>query len=814
MSGVEGAAVEPAELLAGLRVVEIGCGIAGPLVGMLLAEQGAEVVRVVSGPEPNPDPLLDAILGRGKLEAEVAWHHPEGRAILEILVANADIVIECPPALGGRRPDLDYERIRAETNPGLIDCLITPFPEYDPRAALPGHEAIAGAAGCLYSKPLGRPQYHDFSIGSVSSALYAANGVLAALIARLKLGRGQRVESNLYQCNMVAQVLQIFMQAGVPRGFLPLKMVGSPAMRCWECKDGRYVYLHITMPAHNVRILELLESGGFAAQARRLRSVMSPETMRDPSQVKSIPEAKRIKAIYEEVFVEQTADEWEALIGQELCCIKVRTVEEWLEDSLAAGMSDACRLDDSVFGELLAPGALVTSPEIQNTITPMVREAERFSELRERWTAEPSPLATAPAAPEVGQPEAPLAGVRVMDFSRIIAGPCAARVLAELGAEVISLQSPTNLDWALSFHLIFNAGKKSVTLDFKDEAGKEKLWAVLEDFQPDAFIQNYRNLDVARAVGVDPESMRRHFPKIAYTHLNAYGNHGVWKDRPGFEQVVQAVSGIQVAYARGGRPKLLPSPIIDIGCGLLGAFGTLLGLFHQRRTGAGLVATTHLTSVSVLLQLPQIVAMQRQRALAQAKTRGATVTWDPDGEVVAGVLSALTGSVCLAGPRRDLRRWLAHQGWAGNGHALEGRELEAAAEHFSSWSLRRWTRSLEEAGVSERVALLPYPRIRRLVGELPRVDPRPRPFLRRRPYPGCEQPLAFLRLPLNLSVSPLPEIDPPALRGGDSEEILGRIGEAVAREAGAVPYPPNKPLLVWLGSVIRWGYFAWKSGNI
>ena len=84
----------------------------------------------------------------------------------------------------------------------------------------------------------------------------------------------------------------------------------------------------------------------------RACQVMSPDTMRDPSQVKSIPEAKKIKAIYEEVFRSRPADEWEDRLGQELCCIKVRQVDEWLEDSLRAGMSDACRIEDPVFGEL------------------------------------------------------------------------------------------------------------------------------------------------------------------------------------------------------------------------------------------------------------------------------------------------------------------------------------------------------------------------------------------------------------------------------------------------------------------------------
>jgi len=764
-----------------LHVVELGGGIAASVATMLLAEHGAEVVRVGSG---TADPVLDAILGRGKIDIDIDIDDPAWRELLD----HADVVVAAPEA-----PEIDFDALR-ERNPGLISCRVAAFPTQDPRAALPPHEAAAGMAGFLFNKPIGKPFFHDFAVGSVTSGLYAAIGTAAALVARERIGCGQHVDTSYYEAALSSQVLQILAKTGIPRAFMPLRMIGSPFMRVWQCGDDRYVYLHITMPKHNVRMLEILEANDYQREVAEIRAIMSPQTMRDPSQVKSISEAKKLKAIYTRIFRSQPAIAWEELLGHDLCCIKVRTVEEWLPDSIEAGMSDACRIDDPVLGDLLVPGPLVDRPESPARVEP--RHLTNLDAVLKEWQQRPRAEWHALREVELTHP---LAGTRVVDLSRIIAGPCAARVLAELGAEVVSIQSETRLDWALSFHLIFNAGKRSVTLDFTDDAGKDKLWAILDDVQPDVLIHNYRHLELAEEIGVGPAQVRARFPGITYTHLNAYGNHGVWKDRPGFEQVVQAVSGIQVAYARGARPKLLPSPIIDIGCGLLGAFASVVGLYNARRTGTGTVATTHLTTMAVLLQLPRVAEIQR--ALAPR---------DTDRQVVAGIASARGRPVCVTGPRRDIHRWLEHAGIACHDDDV----VAALADGLRWHSVSHWQRSLNDAGLGDRVALVPNPRIGRAVEEIAELDPRPAAIVRRRNFPGAPHPLTFVGCPLRLSSTPLADIGPPPLRGTHTRDVLGRVGVDVPRDTGLIAYPPEKPFLLWLLSFIRWGYFAWKSGNI
>ncbi len=792
----------PLLLLNGVRIVELGRSIAAPLAGMVLAEQGAEVVRVVLNSDDSADPVLDAILARGKTEVRLDTSRPEDRDTLYRLLAQTDILVENMPA-----GTLDAEAIRRSVNPGLISCSLPGFLPGDERAALPDYEAVAGTAGFLYDKPIGAPQYHELPVGSVMAGLHAANAMVACLIARLEIGRGQHIETSVYHANLFAQVLPILVKTGVPRGFLPLKMIGTPFMSSWLCGDGRYIYLHITLPAHNARILEMLLGLGYGAEVGRLRGILSAETARDPSQVKSIPEAKGIRAAYAAIFLTRSADEWEKLLGKELCCIKVRTVEEWVDCSLEAGMTDVCEIDDPVLGALKAPGPAVHSPDRLPVLRARSCERKVFDELLARWEAEPRPKVIEPTA-KGAEFKHPLQGIRVVDLSRVIAGPCAARVLAEFGAEVVSVQSPSSLDWALSFHLVFNAGKKSVTLDFTTEEGKKKLWALLDELQPHAFLQNYRHLNVAKAAGVHPEAMFARFPGIVYTHLNAYGNEGSWQDRPGFEQVVQAVTGIQLAYGRGGRPKLLPTPIIDIGSGLSGALATLLGLYHHKKTGKGSFAATHLTSTAVLFQMPKMAASQRKAAMDHAG-----IAFDPGREIVGGIVRGLDAFGCVAGPRADITRWLRAAGlWKGEGDGIE--LLMTSVKRFWMRPLEHWQATMLRAGVAETVVLVPSPKMGTLLQDIRRTDPGPLPLVRKRVFPGCPSELTFVRNPVRMGRTPIADVAPSPERGRDTREVLGRIGETLAEGAGVVPYPENKPLLAWVASFVRWGYFAWRSGNI
>ncbi|HOU52949.1 MAG TPA: CoA transferase [Myxococcota bacterium] len=781
--------------LQGVRILETSRGIAARIATMVLADQGADVVRIPLR-EDHPDPVIGALLDRNKTVARLTADSEEGRQAFRDLLPHADAWVE--DLLPGEGKDLEEASLGSPQS--LVRLSLPAFRDGDPRQGLPHPEVAAAVAGCLYARPLGAPRWHDLPVTPVVGGLFGANGLLAALIARLRTGQGQRVTVPLHHGTLFAQILQVLMGSGVPRGFLALKMVATPFMHSWPCQDGRHVYLHITLPAHNARMISLLEEIGHPQEARDLRAALSDETMRDPSQVKDLAEAKAIEEVLRRIFRLRPAREWEALLGRELCCIEVRTVDQWMRDSRAAGMEDVVSLADPELGEVEAPGPGFRCREMPPGVAPRQVTGDLRATVR-RWRE----------APGIGAPlepgrhlRHPLEGIRVADLSRIIAGPTAGRLLAEMGAEVTAIQGPTDLAWALSFHLLFNVGKRTVTIDFTTPEGKARLQALIRHLDPHALIQNYRNLEVARDVGVGPEDLARSFPGMVQTHLNAYGNEGDWQHRPGFEQVVQAVTGIQMTYGGGQRPRLLPTPVIDIGTGLAGALATQVGLWHRLRTGRGCRVETHLTWTALLLQYPQVAAVHRQRLAGQGRPLAPATT------PVATIVRALDGPMAVAGTPEDLAAWLGVQGPGQAAPEVLRRRLARQA-----WTrpVAAWQRDLESRGMGNRVLCIAVPRVKGLVRDLSRQDPSRPPPVRLRPYPGVVRPLAFVRLPLDFSATPLREGLPPPRRGQDTAEVLREAGLVPGAGDGVLPYPENRPLLAWLWEVARWGWFAWRSGS-
>ncbi|MEK6244955.1 MAG: CoA transferase [Pseudomonadota bacterium] len=176
--------------------------------------------------------------------------------------------------------------------------------------------------------------------------------------------------------------------------------------------------------------------------------------------------------------------------------------------------------------------------------------------------------------------ERPLGGVRVLDLTRVLAGPTCARTLAEHGADVLKItgahlpdSGPSELDTGI--------GKLSAHLDLRTPAGVETLRALLRE--ADVFSQSYRPGALA-ARGFSPEQAAQLRPGIVYVTLSAWGTEGPWHDRRGFDSIVQTVNGM--AYAQGGqKPKLMPVSAIDYVSGYLMAYGAMVAL--ARRVGEG-----------------------------------------------------------------------------------------------------------------------------------------------------------------------------------------------------------------------------------
>ncbi|WP_107313202.1 CoA transferase [Burkholderia metallica] len=194
-------------------------------------------------------------------------------------------------------------------------------------------------------------------------------------------------------------------------------------------------------------------------------------------------------------------------------------------------------------------------------------------------------IGAAPREP-IGRGEAghALAGVRVLDLTRIIAGPVAGRTLASYGAHTLLVNAP-HLPNIAPLVIDNGRGKRSTWIDLRDAAGVDTLHALVRD--ADVFVQSYRpGALAARGFGLQDLAARR--PGIVYVSISAYGHAGPWAQRRGFDSLVQSASGIawqeqQAAHAHA--PGHLPCQALDHATGYLAAFGAMIALARRSREG-------------------------------------------------------------------------------------------------------------------------------------------------------------------------------------------------------------------------------------
>lgn len=215
---------------------------------------------------------------------------------------------------------------------------------------------------------------------------------------------------------------------------------------------------------------------------------------------------------------------------------------------------------------------------------------------RDEWQAHPQGLAVAslplleivkigesPPEPAGAGPRA-LSGLRVLDLTRVIAGPVCGRALAAYGADVLLVTAP-HLPNLPALVIDTGLGKLSTSLDLRQAGHADRLRSLA--LGADVFCQSYRPGALARR-GLAPEDLARLRPGIVYVTLSAFGHSGPWRERRGFETIIQSVTGMaheQGMATGGGRPQHLPAQVVDHGTGYLAGFGALIALARRAREG-------------------------------------------------------------------------------------------------------------------------------------------------------------------------------------------------------------------------------------
>jgi CoA:oxalate CoA-transferase len=188
----------------------------------------------------------------------------------------------------------------------------------------------------------------------------------------------------------------------------------------------------------------------------------------------------------------------------------------------------------------------------------------------------------------------PLAGIKVLDLSRVLAGPYCTALLADLGAEVIKLEPPAGDDYRhigpfkdgeSALFTLNNRGKKSVVLDLKKPADLELAQALAA--RVDVVVENFRP-GVAARLGLGAEALRKANPGLVYCSISGFGQEGPFKDLPAYDLVVQAMSGLMAATGEdGGAPLKTGESIADLVAGLFASWSIMAALVQRNATGRG-----------------------------------------------------------------------------------------------------------------------------------------------------------------------------------------------------------------------------------
>jgi crotonobetainyl-CoA:carnitine CoA-transferase CaiB-like acyl-CoA transferase len=247
---------------------------------------------------------------------------------------------------------------------------------------------------------------------------------------------------------------------------------------------------------------------------------------------------------------------------------------------------------------------------------------------------------------------APLARICVLDLTRVRAGPHAVRQLSDWGARVIKIEGPADDDMTGSRngsdYQNLNRNKRGIVLDLKRPAGVEVLRRLAA--KADVLFENFRP-DVKHRLGIDYTALQEVNPRLVYTSISGFGQDGPYRERPGFDQIAQAMAGMMSITGEPGQvPQRVGIPIADLCSGLYAAIGVLIALLEREVTGRGRWVQTSLLQAQVAM-----LDFQATTWLVDGKVPGQIGNRHPY-TVPMGVFPAADGNVVIGASGQEQYR--------------------------------------------------------------------------------------------------------------------------------------------------------------
>jgi crotonobetainyl-CoA:carnitine CoA-transferase CaiB-like acyl-CoA transferase len=688
--------------LSGLRVLELATDVAGPYATKLLADAGADVLKVehpdggdpmrrwtASGTPlpPGENGVLFRFLNTSKRSTAVAWDRPDGRERLRALVASADVVVESV----GPEAGVDWDAVAA-ANPRASLVSISWFGRTGPWQGRPATEftvqAWSGATairGTLDRPPLSA----GGRLGEWLGGGYAAIGALAAAEGTRRSGRGQHVDLSLLE------VLHLSM---APFGTVVASFGGSAVL------SNRTVEIPSIEPAADGFV-------GFCTITNQqwrdfLVLIERGELVDDPELAHYFTRNERRAEVYAMIHA------W----------TKSRTIAEIVERATLLRIPVAPIGTGATvpgFEQFRTRGAYVPAPAgdvvqprppyrlQRGTLRPLAAAPRLGAHDGEGFADVP------PRASDGGDRARPFAGLRVVDFTMFWAGPFVGHFLATLGADVIkveSIQRPDGIrfastqqptadrwwEWCGMFHGM-NAGKRGVTLDLSRPRGLELARALIA--KSDAVVENFspRVLD---NLGLRYDDLARENPGLVMVRMPAFGLDGPWRDRTGFAQTMEQISGMAWMTGFADGPPVIPRGPCDPLAGMHAVLALLVALAERRTSGRGQLVESTMVEAALNAAAEPVLEWQAYgRLLARDGNRG-PVAAPQNLYACRGVEQWLALAVATDAQWRSLVALMGHPAWATD-PALATHAGRRAAHDVLDRELARWCAAQERDALAE-----------------------------------------------------------------------------------------------------------------
>ena len=488
----------------------------------------------------------------------------------------------------------DDERLRS-VNPRLIRASIPDFPSGSALAAIPSDETVVAAYAGIYGDQGGRgarPVFLSLPICSYAAAVLTCCGITTALLARRPEGGGQEVEVSLFSAALAMQAGQAVAGVSIApmSGGKRLPQGTNPLFRLYRASDERWFLLAC---GNNVFFNKLCVAVDRLDLLEDLRWNDAPWGI--------APEHfEEMTAILSRHFAAEPVDHWlSALDAADIPVAPVLTRDQFVDHPQVVHNGIAVPADDAHGGSRRRMGAPIAFSAAPTAAPPSTLDLEAaLAEVEKRsLSAHPPP---AGAKPE--RRPAPLDGVTVVSFAMYIAGASAASLLADLGALVIKVEPPHGDPFRTigGGFQAWNRGVQCIGLDLAKEPSRRIVDRLAA--QADVVIENFR-VGMARKLAVDYETLSKVRPDLVYCSLTGYGEDGPYAERPAFDPLFQAQSGLMQAEGGQDRPPImLRMSVSDHMAGMLAAWGVVTGLLHRRRTGLGQRVSTNLLNAIVAAQ--------------------------------------------------------------------------------------------------------------------------------------------------------------------------------------------------------------------